>query len=82
LRPQIDLAQEKLKLPRYKANSLPDMRRGRRNRIMDKGKTFFSSSSKLVFCFKVSDKSRLYSMKKTVNVKADIAAVSGIVAKG
>jgi hypothetical protein len=57
------------------------LRRGRRNRIMDKGKTLFSSPSKLVFSFKVSDKSRLYSMKKTVNVKADIATVSGTVDK-
>jgi hypothetical protein len=62
---------------RYKTPSM--LRRGRRNRIMDKGKTFLSSPSKLVFSFKVSDKSRLYSTKKTVNEKADIATVSGTV---
>jgi hypothetical protein len=58
------------------------LRKGRRNRIMEKGKTVFSLSSKPVFNFKVTDKSRLYSMKKTINVNKDIATVSGTVDKG
>jgi hypothetical protein len=67
---------------RYKVPSA--LRRGRRIRIMDSaiGKPSCSSLSKPVFSFKVSDKSRLYSTKKTVNVKTDIATVSGIVDKG
>jgi hypothetical protein len=58
------------------------LRRGRRNRITDKGKISFSLLSNLVFSFKVSSKSRLYSTKKTASVNADIATVNGRVDKG
>jgi len=64
---------------RYKTPST--LRTGRRNSSIDKGKTFFSSPSKLIFSFEVSDKRRLYSIKKTDHVKADIATVSGKVDK-
>jgi len=66
----------------FKYRILRALRIGRRSRIMDKGKTFFRSPSRVVFCSKGPDKFRLYSTRKTANVKAEIATVSGTVDKG
>lgn len=57
------------------------LRKGRRKRITAKGIKFFNSPSKLVFLFKVSDNSRLNAIVEMINVKTDIATVSGTVDK-
>ena len=65
---------------RYKTPTA--LRRGRRSRTMDKGRIFFNLPSKCGLSPEASDKSRLYSTKKAVNVKAEIATVKGMGDKG
>ena len=76
------IMQEESIIEKFRYKTPIAFRTGRRKRTIDKRKHLLFVFQKLFSNFKDSDGLRLYSIKKNINVKVDIAIVSGIIDKG